>query len=204
LLSSGDVNGACLEGPRCATPSHRFMNRSPRSKHACDMHSMATQSPASSCCTCWRVGKRLRATTRRACWGSIAIPAGAGWRGMPPGVRTPCWPLTSPQANRSRSHRQCSPAWRRLSASPKALRRMRRCADGCTKPRGGRSRTRRATPSCACAAAPSSRGRAPATQKTPAAMPAFQASGHAHRQQALPPANTRPVRVFSQDERRVG
>jgi hypothetical protein len=35
-------------------------------------------------------------------------------------------------------------------------------------------------------------------------MPAFQASCHDHLQQAIPPANTRPVRVFSQDESRLG
>jgi DDE superfamily endonuclease len=35
-------------------------------------------------------------------------------------------------------------------------------------------------------------------------MAAFQASCRAHLQQAIPPANTRPIRVFSQDESRFG
>jgi hypothetical protein len=35
-------------------------------------------------------------------------------------------------------------------------------------------------------------------------MPAFQASCGGRLQQAIPPANTRPVRVFSQDESRFG
>ena len=35
-------------------------------------------------------------------------------------------------------------------------------------------------------------------------MPAFQTTCRAHLQQVIPPANTRPVRVFSQDESRFG
>jgi hypothetical protein len=46
--------------------------------------------------------------------------------------------------------------------------------------------------------------RARATQKNPEAIPAFQTTCHAHLQRAIPATNTRPVRVFSQDESRFG
>jgi hypothetical protein len=42
------------------------------------------------------------------------------------------------------------------------------------------------------------------TKKTPEAMPACQAACGARLQEVIPPANTRPVRGFSQDERRFG
>ena len=40
--------------------------------------------------------------------------------------------------------------------------------------------------------------------KTPDAIPAFQASCPSHLRQAIPSTNTRPIRVFSQDESRFG
>jgi hypothetical protein len=43
-----------------------------------------------------------------------------------------------------------------------------------------------------------------AHKKTPEAVPAFQATCHEHLQRAIPSANTRPIRVFSQDESRIG
>ena len=57
---------------------------------------------------------------------------------------------------------------------------------------------------CAHASGPSSRCRAPVTQKKPEAIPAFQATCHERLQRVIPPTNTRPVRVFSQDESRFG
>jgi hypothetical protein len=44
----------------------------------------------------------------------------------------------------------------------------------------------------------------PVTQKNPEAIPAFQATCQAHLQHAIPPDNLRPIRVFSQDDRRFG
>jgi putative transposase len=46
--------------------------------------------------------------------------------------------------------------------------------------------------------------RARATPQQPEAIPAFQATGQEQLQRALPATNTRPVRVCSPDERRVG
>jgi transposase len=51
---------------------------------------------------------------------------------------------------------------------------------------------------------PSLRYRAPVTPKNPDAIQAFQASCQEQLQRVIPPENTRPVRVFSQDESRVG
>ena len=48
------------------------------------------------------------------------------------------------------------------------------------------------------------RGATAPHQKTPEALPAFQATCGARLQAVLPPANTRPVRGFSQDDSRVG
>jgi hypothetical protein len=44
----------------------------------------------------------------------------------------------------------------------------------------------------------------PRTQKNPGAIPTFQATGHDHLQRAIPAAHTRSIRVFSQDESRLG
>jgi transposase len=51
---------------------------------------------------------------------------------------------------------------------------------------------------------PSFKCRAPVTPKKPEAITAFRATCQAYLHQAIPPANTRPVRVFSQDESRFG
>ncbi len=51
---------------------------------------------------------------------------------------------------------------------------------------------------------PSSKWPARVTQKNPEAIPAFQTTCGARLQEVIPPANTRPVRVFSQDESRFG
>src|SRR5919109_4313990 len=176
----------------------------PRSSSACNMNMTALRSRGYTCSTSWRLGRPRTARTWRVCWASTATPSAAGWRAMPPGAWTPCWPPTSRLANRSPSHRECSPAWSRPSAGPKVSPRMRRCGNGCARPMGWRSSTRRSTPSSARASAPSSRCRAPATQKNPEAIPAFQAACGERLQQVIPPANARPVRVFSRDESRFG
>jgi hypothetical protein len=137
-------------------------------------------------------------------WESIATPSAAGWRGMPLGGWRPCWQRTSPPANRSRSHQRCSPVLSRPSSGPKALPRMKRSGNGCARPTGWRSKTQRSTPWCARASRPSSKWPDQATQKTPEAIPAFQAACGERLQEVIPPANTRPVRVFSPDESRVG
>ncbi len=51
---------------------------------------------------------------------------------------------------------------------------------------------------------PSSKWPARVTQKNPEAIPAFQTTCGARLQEVIPPANTRPVRVFSPDESRFG
>jgi transposase len=55
-----------------------------------------------------------------------------------------------------------------------------------------------------CASRPSSKWPDRATQKNPEAIPAFQTACVERLQQVIPPANTSPVRVFSQDESRFG
>jgi hypothetical protein len=90
------------------------------------------------------------------------------------------------------------------SAVQRASLRMRRYANGCGGHTARRSNTKPSTRSCGRASAPSSKCRALATQKKPAAIPIFQATCHEHLQRAIPATNTRPVRVFSQDESRFG
>src|SRR5919205_2460050 len=67
-----------------------------------------------------------------------------------------------------------------------------------------RSKTKRCTRLCGRASRPSSKCRAPVTPKKPEAIVAFQATCQAHLRRAIPATNTRPVRVFSQDESRFG
>jgi hypothetical protein len=81
---------------------------------------------------------------------------------------------------------------------------MRRGAKGCDGCRAWRANTKHSTRSCGRAFEPSAKGRAPVTQQKPKAIPVFQASCVERLQQAIPSANTRPVRVLSQDERRFG
>src|SRR5262245_30530816 len=123
---------------------------------------------------------------------------------MPPEAWRRCWRPTSPPANPARSRRQCSPASNTPSTVPKALPRMQRCVNGYGGRTGWRLSTRRSTRSCAHASIPSSKWPGPATQKNPEAMAAFQVRCRDHLQQAIPPANTRPLRVCSQDESRFG
>jgi transposase len=81
---------------------------------------------------------------------------------------------------------------------------MRRCANGSGRRMGWRSKTKRCTRSCGRAFTRSSKCRAPVTQTKPEAIPTFQGTCQAQLQQAIPSANTQPVRVFSQDESRFG
>lgn len=74
----------------------------------------------------------------------------------------------------------------------------------CGRPTGWRSSTRRCTPWCARVSKLSLRWPAPATQKNPDAIATFQTTCRGHLQQAIPSANRRPIRVFSQDESRCG
>src|SRR5215207_671760 len=67
-----------------------------------------------------------------------------------------------------------------------------------------RSSTRRSIPSCAPASTPNSRSRVPATQKKAEAVAAFQRQATERLQAAIPATNTRPIRVFAQDESRFG
>jgi hypothetical protein len=75
---------------------------------------------------------------------------------------------------------------------------------GVRQRQGGRCRPTRAPRWGAPASRPSARGPGPVTPTTPEARAAGPARARAHLPQALPPANTRPLRVFRQDERRVG
>jgi transposase len=81
---------------------------------------------------------------------------------------------------------------------------MRRCAKGYGGRTAWRSKTRLCIRWCVHASGPCSRSRAPVTPKKPDAIPEFQATGHEPLQRVIPPANTRPIRVCSQDESRFG
>jgi hypothetical protein len=153
---------------------------------------------------CWAVGKPPRARTWHTCWGCTALPSAAGWRSRPLRAGTRSWPPTCLLANPSPSPQRGWRAASRPSGVRKASPRMRQYAAGSGRRTGWRARTRRALPSCARAAGPSAQGRAPATHKTPQAMPACQATWRERLERAMPPDNRRPVRVCRQDDSRVG
>jgi class 3 adenylate cyclase len=69
---------------------------------------------------------------------------------------------------------------------------------------GVEASTRRSTHWYARASSLCSKCHALVTQNNPEAIPTFQVSCNSHLQRAIPPANTRPVHVFSQDESRCG
>jgi DDE superfamily endonuclease len=69
---------------------------------------------------------------------------------------------------------------------------------------GVEASTRRSTHWYAHASMPNSKCHTRVTQNNPAAIPALQARRYGHLQRAIPPANTRPVHVFSRDESRFG
>jgi transposase len=69
---------------------------------------------------------------------------------------------------------------------------------------GWRSDIRCSTRWCVPASGPSSKCSGRATQKNPDALRAFQVTCQEQLQRVIPPENTHPVRVFSQDESRVG
>jgi hypothetical protein len=81
---------------------------------------------------------------------------------------------------------------------------MRRGVNGDGGPTAWRSKINPWMRLCVSASEPSAKCHARATPTKPEALPVFQATGHAQRQQAIPATNTRPVRVFSQDESRFG
>jgi hypothetical protein len=193
-----------LEDSLCVQPYRGFLTVWMISSTGCSVNMTARRNCACRGSPCWRVGRPTTARRWPACWASTAIRSAAGWPLTPPGVFMPCWRPTSPQANRSRSRRQGSPAWRRPSTGPKASPPMRPCATGGAGPTAWRSRTRRAIPSCAPAARPRARWPGRRTPNNPEAIPTFQATGHDHLQQAIPPDHRRPLRVFSQDESRFG
>jgi hypothetical protein len=81
---------------------------------------------------------------------------------------------------------------------------LKPCANGCTKRMAWRSSTKRSIRRCVCASRPSSKWPGAVIHKNSEAIPAFQATCQTQLQQVVPPANTCPVRVFSQDESRFG
>ena len=109
-----------------------------------------------------------------------------------------------PAGKPSRSRQRCSLAWRRPSAVPKASPRMRRCGNGCAQTHGVEIKYKTLYTLVRTRFLPNSKCRAPVTQKNPEAIPAFQTTCEERLQEVIPPVNTRPVRVFSQDESRFG
>jgi transposase len=111
-----------------------------------------------------------------------SVPAGKPCRCL-----QPCWP----------------PLSRRSGAQP-ALPPMKRCGSGLSRPMAWTSTTTRSIRLSAPSLRPRSRCRGPVTQKNPEAIGEFQATCRERLQHAIPLTNTRPVRVFSQDESRFG
>jgi len=148
-----------------------------------------------------------QAQTRRAvarCWGSTARPSAMGSPATRRVAWTRCWLWISRRASPARSPRMCWLRLRRRSGSRPGLPPLKRCAHGSSRPIIWRSTIIRSIPVCGPGSGPRARGRGPVPQKTPDAMPAFQATWRAPRQRVIPPENTRPVRICSQDESRVG
>jgi transposase len=75
---------------------------------------------------------------------------------------------------------------------------------GATDAWGGGQGPTRSTPWCACTSRPRSKWPDAVTPKTPEAIAAFQTTCGQRLQAVIPPANTRPVRLFSQDDSRFG
>ena len=107
-------------------------------------------------------------------------------------------------ANPSPWPRPGSPAWSQPATVQRASPRLRRCAKGGGGRTAWRSKRKPCTRSCGHASRRRAKCRARATPQQPEAIPAFQATGQEQLQRALPSTNTRPVRVCSPDERRVG
>ena len=115
-----------------------------------------------------------------------------------------CEPCPGPPVRRSRSPRRSS---RRLSGAAgrrRGLPPTKRCAKGSSRPLTWRSTITRATRLAVSGARLSLRSRAPVPPKTPAALQALQATCQAQVQRVMPPENTRPGRVFSRADSRVG
>jgi transposase len=114
----------------------------------------------------------------------------------------PYWRPISEEAKPFFWPRRRSPALSRPATVPKASAPMRRRASGGGGSMEWRSSTRYSTRWYAPASTPSSKCHVRVTQKNPEVIPTFKASCYNRLQRAIPPANTRPVHVFSQAESR--
>ena len=137
-------------------------------------------------------------------WAAIATPSATGSPAMPRAAWRPCWPCTSRLASPCHGPPRCWRPSHRRSGIPPALPPMKPCASGSSRPTTWTSMIPRSTPSSVPGSTRRSRCRAPVTHTTPEAIPTFQATCGEPRQHAIPPEPTRPVRVFSQDDSRVG
>jgi hypothetical protein len=88
--------------------------------------------------------------------------------------------------------------------NPLALPRMKSCTNGPSKPSTGRATITRSTRLFVRGARPSPKCRGPVTQNNPDPIAEFQATCRERLPRVIPAENTRPVRVFSQDESRCG
>src|SRR5262245_37818189 len=165
---------------------------------------MAIPSHGSRCSTYSRVVKPTPARRWPTCWASIVIPSDVGWRSTSRAVSLPCSIATCPLASRSRSRRPCLLRSRRPCGERKALPPIKPSESGSSRRCTSMSSITRSTPSCAPGSRPNSRCRGRATQKNPDAIAQFQATCLKQLQQAIPTENSRPLRVFSQDESRFG
>ena len=166
---------------------------------------MVARNHGCRCFTCWPAARPRPVGTWLSYWESIAIPSATGSRSMPRVAWRPCWTCTRPPARPYRSPRPCWPGWSRPCDSRRVL--------PLTRPRGnGSSRHYHLDVKVSHplhdhphrASTPSSKCRAPVTQKNPEAVRDFQATCPERLQSVIPPENTCPVRVFSEDESRWG
>jgi hypothetical protein len=179
-----------------------FANLSLNSGSVSNLNMLGTKSRACRCSTCWPAGKPTAARTWPSYWASIVIRLAAGWPSMPRAGYKPYWRPMSRPANPSRWRPRSLPVLRRPSVVLRGSPRMRRCVNGSGGRTAWRSQTKPFIGSCGRVSTPSSQCRARATQQKPEAIPTFQTTCHEQLQRAIPALNTRPVRVFSQDERR--
>jgi hypothetical protein len=152
----------------------------------------------------WRVGRPRRAAMWPSGSGSSAIPSATGARAMPRAAGRPCGTSLGHQAHPSRSPQTCRLGWSRPCGSRLAWPRTRPCGSGASHVTHWTSRITRSTRASAPDATPSARCRGPVTPKTPEAIGDFQVTCQARLQRVRPPEHTRPVRVFSQDDSRLG
>src|ERR671923_1232146 len=192
------------EGSPCAQRFHPLANLRTISNSVSTANMTDTKSLAYRCFISWRPAKPRPAGQWPNCWAFIGTRLDAGWRSMPLVGWRPSWTAIDQLANSLPYRHMSSPAWSRPSNILTALRRTKPSATGCSRHIGSTSSTKRSTPWCALASALSSKCRGLATQKNPDALREFQATCQERLQRVIPAANTRAVRVFSQDESRFG